>query len=98
MATIRVELPEADYINLLQPWNLYNQTYAKATVHFDNGYVQETYENAGFKIKGQGSRSAQKKGWKIKFDEFVKGQELVGGVSKLGLKGCDEDDCFIKSQ
>ena len=97
MATVRVVLDEAAYINLLEPWNLYNATYTPATVYFDNGHVQETYEQVGFKIKGQGSRGEQKKSWMIKFNEYVQGQDMYG-VKKLGFKSCSEDDSFIKSQ
>jgi hypothetical protein len=52
MATMRVELSDADYLYLLEPWNLYNESYAPATVYFDNGNVQETFKNVGFRVKG----------------------------------------------
>ena len=47
-------------------------------MHFDNGHVQESFSNVGIHVKGQGSRVDQKKGWSIKFNEFVKGQKLMG--------------------
>ncbi len=53
LATIRLEMNESDYVNLLQPWNLYNQTYAKVNVYFDNGYTHETILDAGIHIKGK---------------------------------------------
>ena len=97
MATVRVELPEDAYLFLLAPENLYNETYTEATVHFDNGHVQQSFTDAGFKIKGPGSRGEQTKSWAIKFNEFVSGQDLMG-VKKLGFKSCSEDDSFIKTQ
>jgi spore coat protein CotH len=95
LATIRVEIDEELFRELLLPVNLYNETYAPATVHFDNGVVQETLDSVGFKVKGQGGRMDQKKGWAMKFNEFVDKQELKS-VKKIGLKGCSEDDSFIK--
>jgi hypothetical protein len=52
LATIRVEMDDAVYIDLLQPWNLYNETYAACNVYFDNGNSQQTISNVGIRIKG----------------------------------------------
>lgn len=49
------------YLALLQPWNLYNQTYTPATVHFDNGVIRESLQNVGMKVKGATSRLKMKK-------------------------------------
>jgi spore coat protein CotH len=39
-----------------------------------------------------------KKGWTIKMDHFVKGQEIAGDVDKLNLKpGADSDDVLLKN-
>lgn len=97
LATVRIELNESDYLDLLQPWNLYNESYAHATVHFDNGNVRETIENVGFRVKGASSRLNQKKGWNIKFNAFVDGQKLMG-LKKLSFKpGSESDDTLLKT-
>lgn len=85
LATIRVELNPADLLHLLQPWNLYNESYAPATMHFDNGIVRETVEGVAFRVKGATSRLLNKKGWNIKFDEFDEAGSFYG-MSKFGLK------------
>lgn len=96
-ATIRVEMKEEDYIYLLEPQNLYNETYINAKIHFDNGNVKETFDKVGIKIKGATSRLELKKGWNIKFNEFVSGQKLLD-LKKLGLKpGSVGDDTFLKT-
>ncbi|CAM9500878.1 unnamed protein product, partial [Ectocarpus fasciculatus] len=97
LATVRVQIEEADYLYLLDPDNLYTEDYRPATIHFDNGHVQETYDNVGIHIKGQGGRMDQKKGWSVKFNKFVSGQKLFD-IEKLNFKGCSEDDSFIKIQ
>jgi len=97
LAVVRIQLDPADYIELLQPWNLYNESYANATVYFDNGHVQETFSNVGFRVKGATSRMNQKKGWYIKFNEFVDGQKLLD-IAKLGFKaGSVSDDTLLKT-
>jgi spore coat protein CotH len=89
-------MDEEKFLELLQPWNSLNQTYAPATVHFDNGYVRESFANVGFKQKGSGCRKHQKHCWNIKFDEFLEDQEFKG-VKKLGIKGgTDDDDVLAK--
>lgn len=97
LATIRVFLDKADYINLLLPPNLYNETYVSSSVHFDNGDVQRSISNVGFRIKGAYSRMDQKKGWVIKFDEFV--DQKLFDVKKIAMKaGSVNDDTILKTK
>ncbi|CAE7429420.1 unnamed protein product, partial [Symbiodinium microadriaticum] len=86
-----IELEEDLFLGLLQPWNSLNQTYEPATIHFDNGYVQETLTNVGFKQKGSGCRKHQKHCWNVKFDAFEEDQKFEG-MKKLGIKGGTNDD------
>lgn len=78
ISTIRIEIDEELFLGLLNPINSLNQSYTEATIHFDNGYVQETYSNVGFKQKGSGCRKHQKHCWNVKFDSFVTGQAFKG--------------------
>ena len=96
IATIRIQIDEELFLGLLNPINSLNQTYEPATIHFDNGYVQETITNVGFKQKGSGCRKHQKHCWNVKFNEFVSGQKLLG-YKKLGIKGgTNNDDVLAK--
>lgn len=91
-----IDIDEDLFLGLLYPWNSLNQTYAPVTVHFDNGYVQETITNVGFKQKGSGCRKHQKHCWNLKFNEFVDGQKLLN-IKKLGIKaGTNDDDVLAK--
>jgi spore coat protein CotH len=97
LMTIRIEMSPSDLLYQLTPANAYSVGYVPATVHVDNGVVRETLKNVGVHIKGAYSRADQKKGWSIKFNEFVSGQKLKG-VKKMGLKaGSDPDDVLVKS-
>jgi hypothetical protein len=82
---IRLEVALDDYISLITPENLYNKSYVQANFYYDNGKDQISMKNVGMKLKGQGSREEQKKGWSIKFNEYVSGQKLFD-MKKIGLK------------
>ncbi len=98
LATIRMELDEKDYVNLLLPENLYNESYASANMHFDNGQVRQSLYNVGFRIKGAYSRMDQKKGWALKFNEFVSGQKFFD-MKKIAMKaGSVDDDTLLKTK
>ena len=92
----RIEIDEELFLGLLNPVNSLNQTYEPATIHFDNGYLQETISNVGFKQKGSGCRKHQKHCWNVKFNEFEGGQQLLN-IKKLGIKaGTNDDDVLAK--
>jgi spore coat protein CotH len=98
LATVRLEISDDALTWLLLPSNLFSDTYQSADVHFDNGNLQQSFSNVGLRIKGQGSRMDQKKGWYLKLNEFVAGQSLKG-VKKIGFKGgAVNDDTLLKSQ
>jgi hypothetical protein len=87
VASIRIEMDPNEYLSMISPATIYsNETYRSATFHFDNGYVTESYTNVGIRAKGAWSRMDLKKGWAVKFNEFVKGQKLFDSIKKMGLK------------
>ena len=98
LATIHVTMAPEDYLYCLQPWNLFNQTYVHATLHFDNGNVQETLSDVGIRIKGGSSRMNQKKGWAISMDQFDDTQRLTD-LNKIELKpSTDGPDSMVIAQ
>ena len=98
LATIHVDMDPEDYRQHMLPENVYNNnSYSRATFHFDNGVIRQTISNVGMKTKGAWSRVDLKKGWYIKMNEFVSGQKLVD-IKKLGLKGgSDSNDAILKA-
>ena len=98
LATLRIEIDPAALLNLLLPENLYTEDYAPATLFFDNGIVQETVSDVGFKVKGVTSRLVNKKGWNLKFNEFGNKGRTFFGSQKIGFKaGSVADDTLIKA-
>ncbi len=51
----------------------------------DFTYNEVTWYNVGVRYRGRTSRSVSKKSWKIKFNEFVPGQEFISGQKELNL-------------
>ena len=68
-----------------------------ASVHFQNAYINETIDSIGFRLRGNTSRNAQKKSFKISFNTFVSGREFYG-VDKLNLNGEHNDPSIIRSK
>jgi hypothetical protein len=85
LPTIRLELDWNDFIYLVTPANLWNASYVSANFFWDNGKTRHQLLKIGMKLKGQGSRGGQQKGFTLKFNEFVEGQELYE-MKKIGLK------------
>jgi spore coat protein CotH len=68
-----------------------------ATFHYQNAYINETVENIGFRLRGNTSREAAKKSFKVSFNTFVQGREFYG-VDKLNLNGEHNDPSIIRSK
>lgn len=68
-----------------------------ATLHFQNAYINETVENIGFRLRGNTSRNAEKKSFKVSFNTFVPGRQFYG-VDKLNLNGEHNDPSIIRSK
>lgn len=68
-----------------------------ATFMFDNGTINETEENIGFRLRGNTSRQSQKKSFKISINSFESGREFYG-MEKLNLNGEHNDPSIIRSR
>lgn len=68
-----------------------------ATFRFRNGFIDETLDSIGFRLRGNTSRVSKKKSFKISFNSFIKGREFYG-VDKLNLNGEHNDPSIIRSK
>ena len=68
-----------------------------AQFHFQNAYINDSIDSIGFRLRGNSSRDAAKKSFKISFDTFIKGREFYG-VDKLNLNGEHNDPSIIRSK
>ena len=68
-----------------------------ASIHFKNKYFDETIDSIGFRLRGNTSRDAKKKSFKISFNSFTKGKKFYG-LEKLNFNGEHNDPSVIRSK
>ncbi|MFK7904150.1 MAG: CotH kinase family protein [Chitinophagales bacterium] len=68
-----------------------------ATFTYDNGGEIATVENVGFRLRGNTSRNAAKKSFKISFNSFESGRKFHG-LEKMNLNGEHNDPSIIRSK
>ena len=68
-----------------------------ASFHFQNAYINENVDSIGFRLRGNTSRNAAKKSFKVSFNTFISGREFYG-IDKLNLNGEHNDPSIIRSK
>lgn len=68
-----------------------------ASIHFQNNWINEVVDSVGFRLRGNTSRNAKKKSFKISFNTFISGREFYS-VDKLNLNGEHNDPSIIRSK
>jgi len=68
-----------------------------ATFRMVNAYFDEIVDSIGFRLRGNTSRVAQKKSFKVSFDTFFEGREFHG-MDKLNLNGEHNDPSIVRSK
>lgn len=92
---IEIEPSSLDYI--LAPENANSNELFEATFIFSNGTVQDTLDRVGFRLRGNTSRNAKKKSFKIDINEFVPGRKYFG-VTKINLNGQHNDPTSARAK
>lgn len=95
VARVDITIDPAAIIWLYQ--NVQSDSEFVASFHFQNAYINETVDSIGFRLRGNTSRNAQKKSFKISFNTFISGREFYG-VDKLNLNGEHNDPSIIRSK
>ncbi|HPR87737.1 MAG TPA: CotH kinase family protein [bacterium] len=68
-----------------------------AVCRFQNRFLNERIDSIGFRLRGNTSREAAKKSFKISFNSFVRGRQFHG-LDKLNLNGEHNDPAIIRSK
>jgi hypothetical protein len=68
-----------------------------ATFKFNNGIINETMNDIGFRLRGNTSRYSQKKSFKVSFNSFESGREFYG-LEKMNLNGEHNDPSISRSR
>lgn len=77
--------------------NVLSDHYFSARFIFDDTERRDTLESAGFRLRGNTSRYAKKKSFKISFNEYVSGRKYQG-VKKLNLLGEHNDPTMVREK
>jgi len=71
--------------------------YFMATFIFDDGAGRDTIPDAGFRLRGNTSRLAEKKSFKVSFNEYAPGRRYQG-VKKINLNGQHNDPTMVREK
>jgi len=64
---------------------------------FNNGILDDTVYDIGFRLRGNTSRYSQKKSFKVSFNTYVPGRKYYG-LEKMNLNGEHNDPSIIRSK
>ena len=95
VAVIEITVDPAAVIYMYE--NVQSDSVHLATVHFVNAVIDETIDSVGFRLRGNTSRNAQKKSFKLSFNSFMRGRKFYD-VEKLNLNGEHNDPSIIRSK
>lgn len=94
---IDISVAVNDLTAILDPNNAYSNTEYMADFVFDNGQAKDTILNVGFRLRGNTSRTAEKKSFKVSFNTFESGRKF-DGLEKMNLNGEHNDPSIIRSK
>lgn len=95
VASIYISLPP-DSLVAIYDNPLGTRDYAAEFV-YDDGTFRDTVPQTGFRLRGNTTRFAEKKSFKISFNEFVPGRRYQG-VKQLNLNGQHNDPTLIREK
>ncbi|MBU0474113.1 MAG: CotH kinase family protein [Bacteroidetes bacterium] len=77
--------------------NVQSDSMHYASFHFKNKWIDETVDSIGFRLRGNTSRDAAKKSFKISFNSLIKGRQFYN-IEKLNLNGEHNDPSIVRSK
>ncbi len=97
IATIKINLLQTDLDFILAEENEYSDVDFPATFIYETNLLSDTINNVGFRLRGNTSRSAAKKSFKVEFNSFIVGQKYYG-IEKMNLNGEHNDVSIMRSK
>ena len=94
---VKIEIDSDSLDMILDPDNAESDHEYPAVFIFDNGTITDTVGNVGFRLRGNTSRHALKKSFKVSFNTFERGRKYYG-LEKLNLNGEHNDPSIIRSK
>jgi hypothetical protein len=96
ITTIKIVMDPDSLALIVDNLDLYSDHEYPATFIFQNSSLVDTVENIGFRLRGNTSREAAKKSFKISFNTFSNNQWQ--GLEKLNLNGQHNDPSLIRTK
>lgn len=96
ITTIKIEIDPDSLALIVDNLDLYSDHEYPATFIFQNSSLIDTVENVGFRLRGNTSREAAKKSFKVSFNTFSNTQWQ--GLEKLNLNGQHNDPSLIRTK
>jgi len=94
---IHIQIDSDSLSSILDPANAQSDHEYPARFVFNSGTISDTMGNIGFRLRGNTSRTAKKKSFKISFNSFQKGRKYHG-LEKLNINGEHNDPSIIRSK
>lgn len=93
---VDIIIPDNSLNQILDPANAWSDTEYAANFIFNNGNIIDTVTNVGFRLRGNTSRMAQKKSFKVSFNTNQSGRKFYD-LEKLNLNGEHNDPSISRS-
>lgn len=97
LATMRIEIDQDSLDQMLLEENWYSNHEYPATFIYETSTASDTIENVGFRLRGNTSRQAWKKSFKVSINSFIPGQK-IHGVEKINLNGHQNDPSLMRAK
>ena len=94
VAEVHISL-SANNLNVLLGDSLYSDYHFPATFYYYSSAHNDTIQNVGFRVRGNTSRSANKKSFKVSFNEYTQGKKFKG-IEKMNLVGQHNDPSLLR--
>ena len=97
VATVRLTLASEDLDFILNPDNAYSNIEWPGTFVYESSLGMDTVTNVGIRLRGNTSRTAGKKSFKVSFNSFTPGAKW-NGLEKLNLNGNHNDPSMLRAR
>ena len=97
VATVRLTLATQDLDFILNPDNAYSNIEWPGTFVYESSLGTDTVSNVGVRLRGNTSRTAAKKSFKVSFNTFTAGGKW-NGLEKLNLNGNHNDPSMLRAR
>lgn len=97
IASIYISIEPEDLEAILDPENIWSDFEYPATFVYESSLGIDTVQNVGFRLRGNTSRQAAKKSFKVSFNTFDQDQKFFG-LEKMNLNGEQNDPSMIRSR